>query len=365
MPQLPVTGLPHPDETRAISRNLLRWFRKAKRPLPWRLDRDPYRIWVSEIMLQQTQVVTVIPYFERFLAAFPSLIHLAEADERQVLRLWEGLGYYRRARDLHRAARMIVAEQGGIFPSNPAAATRLPGIGRYMLGAILSQAFDAPLPILEANSERVLCRLFARRNDPRSPSERRWLWEAAEALLPRRHAGDFNQALMELGALVCGARAPACERCPLNGVCRARQLGIQGEIPLKAKRRDPDAVSEAAVVLKKKGKLLLVQRPGNGRWGNLWEFPHGTLLPGEAHDRAAGRLLSELTNLEGVIGERLLTIKHAVNHHQITLVCFEARYRKGRFASRFYQNAVWLDPPALAEFPVSAPQRRLAQLLVS
>jgi A/G-specific adenine glycosylase len=148
-------------------------------------------------------------------------------------------------------------------------------------------------------------------------------------------------------------------------MCRARQLGIQEEIPLKAKRPDPETVTEAAVVLKKKGKLLLVQRPGNGRWGNLWEFPHGTLRPKEAHDRAAGRLLFELTNLEGVIGEELLTIKHAVNHHQFTLVCFEARYRKGRFASRFYKKAQWLDPAALAEFPVSAPQRRLAQLLVS
>ncbi len=199
MPQLPTQDLPQPDEARTISRNLLRWFRKAKRPLPWRLDRDPYRIWISEIMLQQTQVVTVIPYFERFLAAFPSLIQLAQADERQVLRLWEGLGYYRRARDLHRAAKMIVADHGGVFPHEPVAASRLPGIGRYTLGAVLSQAFDAPLPILEANSERVLCRLFARRTDPRSPSERRWLWAAAQTLVPPRHPGDFNQALMELG----------------------------------------------------------------------------------------------------------------------------------------------------------------------
>src|SRR5262249_13601099 len=150
-----------------------------------------------------------------------------------------------------------------------------PGIGRYMLGAILSQAFDARLPILEANSQRVLCRLFARRVDPRAPQEQRWLWEAAQALLPRRRTGDFNHGLMELGALLCSANVPACDRCPLARVCRARQLGIQHEIPLRARRPDPVAISEVAVVLRKQGKLLLVQRPARGRWENLWEFPHG------------------------------------------------------------------------------------------
>ena len=264
-------------------------------------------------MLQQTQVATVIPYFERFLTAFPTLPDLARANEQDVLRFWEGLGYYRRARHMHHAAKTIVAEHGGNFPCDPEAASKLPGIGRYTLGAILSQAFDARLPILEANSQRVLCRLFARREDPRSPAGRRWLWEAAETLLPRRQTGDFNQALMELGALICSARSPECSRCPLNTLCRARQVGIQDEIPPAAKRPVTRTVAESAVVLEKKGKLLLVQRPPSGRWGNLWEFPHGTLLAGESHDQAAQRLLQDLTGLEGY--DRPGTTHHQACRH--------------------------------------------------
>src|SRR5437764_8877912 len=180
---------PHP-----LHRRLLGWFDRHRRDLPWRRDRDPYRVWVSEVMLQQTQVATVVPYFERFLRAFPTLPDLAAADEQDVLRLWEGLGYYRRARDLHRAARRLVADHGGLVPDDPAALAGLPGLGRYTRNAVLSQAFDRRLPILEANSQRVLSRLFARGEDPRGGPARRWLWQAAEELLPARQAGAFNQA---------------------------------------------------------------------------------------------------------------------------------------------------------------------------
>jgi A/G-specific adenine glycosylase len=355
--------LPSTDLT-AIRKNLLRWFAKARRTLPWRADRDPYRIWVSEVMLQQTLVATVVPYFERFLTQFPTVADLAAADEQDVLRVWEGLGYYRRARNLHQAAKIIVAEHEGRFPIDPAAAVQLPGIGRYMLGAIFSQAFDAPMAIIEANSQRVLCRLFARKDDPRSGAARTWLWEAAQALVPHKHAGDFNQALMELGALVCSPRDPNCSECPLKKMCQAHQLGIQGEIPPPAKRPVPRLVSEAAIVLSKTGKLFIAQRPGTGRWANMWEFPHGVLQPGETHEQAARRLLGELTGMQGEIGKKLLKIKHAVTHHQITLVCFEAAYRKGRFVSEFYQKGEWVDPTNLGNFPVSSPQRRLARFLV-
>lgn len=355
--------LPRPDEARTIRGSLLRWFKTNQRSLPWRQDRDPYRIWVSEIMLQQTQVATVVPYFERFLAAFPTVAHLAAADEQRVLRLWEGLGYYRRARHMHRAAQIIVGEHGGSFPREAAAAAQLPGIGRYTLGAILSQAFDARLPILEANSQRVLSRLFALTSDPRGAAERQWLWQVAQSLLPRRQSGDFNQALMELGALVCKP-APDCARCPVSTVCRARQLGIQDAIPPAARRPKTLSVSEAAVALSKAGKLLLVQRKDAGRWANMWELPHGVVESNESFEAAAQRLLVELTNLRAAVGSELLTIKHSVTHHQITLVCFEAAYQGGRFASSFYQAARWLKPAALAELPVSSPQRQLAHFLV-
>src|SRR5947208_11956281 len=193
---------------------LLSWFDKNHRDLPWRRNRDPYAIWVSEVMLQQTQVATVIPYCERFLHSFPTVAALAAADEHDVLRHWEGLGYYRRARQLHQAARQIVADHHGRIPADPAAFAGLPGVGRYTLGAVLSQAFELRLPILEANSVRVLCRLIGLRDDPRTPAAQQRLWAAAEELLPVRHVGDFNQALMELGALVCTPAAPDCGGSP-------------------------------------------------------------------------------------------------------------------------------------------------------
>jgi A/G-specific adenine glycosylase len=344
---------------------LLTWFQRARRDLPWRRDRDPYRIWVSEVMLQQTQVATVIPYFERFQQAFPTLADLAAADEQQVLRLWEGLGYYRRARDLHRAARQVVAEHGGQVPADPEALRSLPGIGRYMMGAILSQAFDRRLPILEANSQRVLCRLFGKTEDPGRGPTRRWLWEAAEALLPVRQVGEFNQALMELGALICTPVAPRCPACPVAKLCEARRLGKQEEIPRRTEAPETVTIQEAAVVVRRGQQVLFVQRPQEGRWAGLWEFPHAPREEQESYEEAAARFLPLLTGVEAKLGRELLTLRHTVTHHQITVVCFEAGYRAGRFRSPFYQQGRWVKPAELSEYPVSAPQRRLAQTLVN
>jgi A/G-specific adenine glycosylase len=349
---------------RRVRCRLLRWFSRSRRDLPWRRDRDPYRIWVSEVMLQQTQVATVIPYFERFLAAFPSVQALATADEQEVLRLWEGLGYYRRARDLHQAARRVVAEHAGRIPDDQVALQTLPGIGRYTMGAILSQAFDQRLPILEANSQRVLSRLFGRVEDPRSAPGRRWLWNTAEALLPTRAVGEFNQALMELGAIVCTPAAPRCPECPLAGLCEARRLGAQEQIPRTADGPETVAVREAAVVVRRGAAVLLLQRPERGRWAGLWEFPHGPLKQGETYEEAACRLLSELTAVQAEIGPELRTLRHSVTYHRITMVCFQGCYRAGRFRSAFYQQGWWLRPERLADYPFSAPQRRLAQTLL-
>src|SRR5947199_6577395 len=191
-------ALPSPALARTLRRRLLSWFDRHRRDLPWRLDRDPYRIWVSEVMLQQTTVAAVVPYFDRFVAALPTLAALAAADEQQVLKLWEGLGYYRRARHLHAAARRLVADHAGALPDDPAVWAALPGVGRYILGAVLSQAFDRRLPIVEANSLRVLARLFGHRGDPREGKGKVWVWSAAEAAVPGKRAGDFKQALMEL-----------------------------------------------------------------------------------------------------------------------------------------------------------------------
>ena len=254
---------------RRLQTHLLAWFEKARRDLPWRRDRDPYRIWVSEVMLQQTTVAAVVSYFERFLRAFPTLRDLAAADEQDVLRLWEGLGYYRRARDLHRAARQLVAGHGPSLPDDPDALRELPGMGRYTLGAVLSQAFDRRLPILEANSLRVLCRLFGRRDDPRRGPAQRWLWQVAEDLLPAHRVGEFNQALMELGAVVCTPTAPRCVECPLARDCVARRLGLQDEIPAMAPPPSITEVREAAIIIHRGPAVLLVQRPESARAGPI------------------------------------------------------------------------------------------------
>ncbi len=344
---------------RWLAPRLLDWFAGHQRSFPWRKDRDPYRIWISEVMLQQTQTAVVVPYFERFLAAFPTLADLAGASEQDVLRLWEGLGYYRRARDLHASARRLFAEQGR-FPNDPEALRQLPGFGPYTCNAVLSQAFDRRLPILEANSQRVLSRLFARREDPRQGPARRWLWQAAEALLPVRRVGEFNQALMELGSLICTPASPRCGDCPLAERCQARQLGEQETIPVRSTGPAVTEVRESAVVVRRADQVLLVQRPGSGRWANLWEFPHGPLQDGETHDSAALRLLTELTGVKARLGLELQTIRHGVTRYRISLVCFGAEHAAGEFSSSFYQQGLWLNPAELARYPVSAPQRRLA-----
>ena len=345
-------------------RRLLAWFDQYRRDLPWRRCRDPYRIWVSEIMLQQTQVTTVIPYYNRFLARFPTVTALAAAGEQEVLRHWEGLGYYRRALNLHQAAQQLVGTHAGRLPDDPGLWRQLPGIGRYMLGAILSQAFDRRLPIVEANSVRVLCRLFGIADDPRQSATRKRLWQLAQTLLPVVRVGDFNQALMELGALVCTAAAPACNECPVFGHCAAAQQGRQDQLPLRCAAKAAEEVHEVAAVVRRGGLVLVAQRPRTGRWANLWEFPHDALRAGETHESAAVRMLDQLTGLGAEPGPELTTLRHGITRYRITLVCLEAAYRAGNFRSTHYQQGRWLKPAQLTQLPFSAPQRRLAQLLV-
>jgi A/G-specific adenine glycosylase len=342
---------------------LLRWFDRHRRDLPWRRDRDPYRIWVSEVMLQQTRVATVVPFFERFLTAFPTVADLAAADLQVVLRLWEGLGYYRRARNLHRAARQLVDRHGATLPDDPGVWADLPGVGRYMSGAVLSQAFERRLPIVDANVLRVLSRLYGYSEDPRRGPGLRWLWQTAEALLPRTRVGDFNQALMELGALVCTPSQPRCPVCPLAADCAARRRGLQETIPVRPAAAEVVAVREAAVVVRQDERVFLARRPAEGRWADMWEFPHGEVAAGETHEAAVGRLLPELTGLTAELGPELLTIRHGVTRFRITMVCFEAHYRIGDFASRFYTEGRWVALGDLPSYPVSSPQRRLARSL--
>jgi A/G-specific adenine glycosylase len=347
------------------ARSLLRWFSQKQRSLPWRRDRDPYRIWVSEVMLQQTQVSTVIPFFERFLTAFPDLASLSAADEQAVLKLWEGLGYYRRARHLHAAAKQLHENYPEAIPADPEVWAELPGVGRYILGAVLSQAFEKRLPILEANTKRLLARYFAHSGEIDSKPTQNWLWTKAEEILPRKRIGDFNQALMELGALICTPKKPNCPECPLQHDCAAKQQGRQENLPVAGKKPTVTEVREVALVIRRGSQLLLCQRPDQGRWSRMWEFPHFELLPEESPATGAKRLLKEMLHLQARIGTERTTIEHRVTRFQIRMHCLEASYRRGDFASPFYLEALWVEPEEIEDYPLSVPQRKLLGLLFS
>ncbi|HBT76728.1 MAG TPA: A/G-specific adenine glycosylase [Planctomycetaceae bacterium] len=259
---------------REFQRRLIAWYAKHRREMPWRGSRDPYAIWVSEIMLQQTTTQTVRGYFDRFMGRFPTIAALAEAELDDVNRSWEGLGYYRRAAQLHRAARVIVEQYGGVFPKDYREVLALPGIGRYTAGAVLSIAYDRRLPILEANTVRLHARLLAYSGDPVSKEGQSILWENAERILPDRgNIGAFNQALMELGSLVCTPRTPDCARCPVSGFCRTAEAGLQESIPFQKPKSPPEPRTVLAVIVRKKGGILLQQFGMGERWAGLWDFP--------------------------------------------------------------------------------------------
>jgi len=327
---------------------LVAWYARTARDLPWRRSPDrsanrPYRVWVSEIMLQQTQVERVKEYFARFIARFPDVEALARAREREVLRLWEGLGYYRRARQLHAAARVIVAEHGGEFPRTVAGLMALPGIGRYTAGAIASIAFDVPAPIVEANSRRVLARLVGYDRPTGGTAGDGPIWEIAERLVPRRAPGRFNQALMDLGAILCTPTRPRCSACPLAGVCVARRTGRTETIPVAAARTATKRLTETALVLRRRRGEVLVEKRGAGEWWEgLWDFPRldGKRLPGD---------------------RRLGVVTYTVTHHQVRCTVVE-RVVTGR-PPRAAAGRRWLAPARLAALPLAAPARRVAALL--
>ena len=353
---------------RRFRQRLRNWYRKHARTLPWRTDPDPYRVWVSEIMLQQTQVATVVDYYHRFLKRFPDLNTLADADEQEVLRLWEGLGYYRRARQLHRAAIEIVKQHNGVFPSDRASLLALPGIGRYTAGAILSIAFGQREPILEANTIRLLSRLLLLREETtRSDSQRR-LWELAELLLPAKDLGFFNQALMELGSLVCTPQNPACYECPIQEICPAFEQGLQETIPVMAAKQAITAVREAAVIIRDKSCVLLRQCSPQERWAGLWDFPRFEIRHqrGQALARELRENVFQLTGLQVTTSDCLKVIKHSVTRYRITLSCYQGQL-VSRDASKdeLADRAQWVPITELEDYPLSVTGRKICQDLLN
>ncbi|TVY03233.1 A/G-specific adenine glycosylase [Cohnella terricola] len=270
---------------------LLRWYRRVRRDLPWRRSRDPYHIWVSEIMLQQTRVDTVIPYFNRFMDRFPTVGHLAEAPEEDVLKHWEGLGYYSRARNLQSAAREVVEEYGGVMPRTKQEVAGLKGVGPYTTGAILSIAYNQPEPAVDGNVMRVLSRYFCLEDDIARPATRIGLEELAKELIPEGEAADFNQALMELGAMVCTPKSPSCTECPVGELCAGRLQGKERELPVKTKAKKARPVFRFAALIagtgSHAGKVLVRQRPETGLLARMWELPHIEVPDEEAWDEPA------------------------------------------------------------------------------
>ena len=344
---------------------LLAWYARHKRDLPWRRDtHDPYRVWISETLLQQTQVVTVIPYYERFLARFPNVRALASARLDDVLKAWEGAGYYARARNLHRAAKEIVTRFGGKIPSNVEELLALPGIGRYTAGAIASIAFQRDAPVLDGNVTRVLCRYFKMENDPKSAETQKELWELARLLLPRGRAGDFNQALMELGATVCVPRDPQCSVCPLKRSCLARQLKLQDKLPTKRAKRKLPHHEIAVGIIWKRGRILIARRPAEKLLGGLWEFPGGHREKNETLEKCVAREVCEELGIKIAVVEKFAKIDHAYSHFKITLYAFQCRWVSGRPRAIGCTMWKWIAPSALSQHAFPAANRKIiAQLM--
>jgi A/G-specific adenine glycosylase len=345
-----------------VRRALLAWYRRERRDLPWRRTRDPWAIWVSETMLQQTRVETVIPYYERFMARFPTVEALADADADELMRSWAGLGYYSRARNLKAAASQVVRAHGGRVPDDLEALRALPGVGRYTAGALASIAFDRPAPIVDGNVARVLARLLDLDLDVASPAGQRRLWEEAEALANGPSPGDLNQALMELGALVCTPRAPRCTGCPLRGRCRGFEAGRAESLPLRTPTREPKRVEAVAALLVRGPRVLALRRPPSGLLGGLWELPGGELATGEAPGSGLARALHERVGLAPLRARRLGEVTHGFTHRKMRLHVYRADASAGRVRLCHADAHRWLPLAALETLPLSAVAKKALAL---
>jgi A/G-specific adenine glycosylase len=348
-----------------IQRQLNSWYRANARRLPWRETSDPYAIWVSEIMLQQTRVETVIPYYQRWLKVFPNLEALAGAEEDQVLKAWEGLGYYSRARNLHKAARIVLEDCDGKLPRDPKLLQELPGIGRYTAGALSSIAFGLPAPILDGNLRRVFSRLFNISAPLGTAESEKKFWEIAAELVPEQDPGNFNQALMELGALICTPRDPDCDGCPLSEDCLARKLGIQESLPVRKTKGSPPHHQVTAAVIHQAGQYLLAKRPSGVLLGGMWEFPGGKLEEGETLPEALKREICEELNLEIEVGDQLGTFQHAYTHYSVTLHAFSCCKISEDFQLKYHTDAAWVAPGELKSYPMGKLDRLIAEQLLT
>lgn len=352
-----------PMNPETLRRRLLDWYALHRRRLPWRKTSDPYAIWVSEVMLQQTQVATAIPYYHRFMQRFPTTHRLARADVEEVLKLWEGLGYYSRARNLHRAAGQVVSRFGGRIPDDPAAFRSLPGVGDYIAAAVLSIAFGRVLPVVDGNVKRVLARLLEMDTPVNHSGAHKVFRVPAGALISPEQPADFNQAIMELGALVCRPKQPLCRSCPLADLCMAYRHGTTAQYPKREARRTVPRRHVVIAIILKKGKMLVAQRELDGFLGGLWEFPAVPTARGEQDTAAVIAMVREATGLTVVIDRQLTRIKHAYTHFKLTGDVYLCRHVAGRVRLNGARSHRWVTFGSLAQLPMHKANHKFMKAL--
>lgn len=353
------------ENFRQFRASLLRWYRRNRRNLPWRETRDPYRTWISEVMLQQTQVSTVIPYFHNFLEKFPTVEALARADLQAVLKSWEGLGYYARARNLHRAAQALANGQRGEIPGAYADFRKLPGVGDYIAAAVLSIAFGEPRAAVDGNVKRVLARLFLIASPVNDPASGKIYRDAGEALLDRDHPGDFNQAMMELGALICRPQNPLCRQCPVRKFCGAFAQNRREEFPRRLPKKAAPEYHIAAGVVRRDGRVLITRRAEKGLLGGLWEFPGGKVREGrETAEQACLREIKEEVNLEVKVGAHLARVKHAYTHFKIVMEVFLCDYLSGEVVLNGPLDFRWITVEEIGKYPFPGANHKFMPQLI-
>ena len=346
-------------------KKLLEWYVKQARDLPWRNQKDPYAIWVSEVMLQQTRVQTVIPYFKNWMRAFPNLHVLANADLDQVLSVWEGLGYYRRAHNLRRTAKLVVEKYGGSLPQSTNELIKLPGIGAYTAAAIAAFAYDADVIALDGNLRRVLSRLFKYEQDPRTAKAEKTLVQYALEMMPVGEASKFNQALMDLGAVICVPQNPSCDRCPLSQDCLARQQGLQHDLPVVPKKKSIPHYQVSAGILQRGEKTLLARRPEGDLLGGLWEFPGGTCIEGETLQACLIREWEEELDLEIQPGKIYGVFSHAYTHFRVSVHAFKILSAKGDPKVLEHEEIRWVPLEELMEYPMGKIDREISKVILN
>ena len=350
--------------TSTVAQTLLTWYTKHTRDLPWRGQRDPYAVWVSEVMLQQTRAETVVPYYLRWMDRFPTAEVLVAASRDEVLGMWEGLGYYRRAHNLHQTAHILVTEHDGKLPGEVDRLRQLPGIGPYTAAAIAAIAFNQDVVAIDGNLRRVISRLIDLAIDPRSPEGERQLRSWALGELPSGQSSVFNQALMDLGAMVCVPRTPKCGACPLARSCLAFQRGVQDERPVRAPRKRIPYITVTAAVLRRDERILIGRRPEGVLLGGLWEFPGGRLEPEETLESCLRREIGEELGVEVEVGASIGAFNHAYTHFRVTVHAFECKLIRGDPQAIEHSEIRWVSPERLREYPMGKIDRAISHTIL-